>query len=527
MDGKRAAEWQAPDNLPPRHAGPAGLRIGAYSERGVTGDFFDGDIAMPAIYTRALAADEIAARLAKRGLEAPDLGDPALAAFWPLDEERGSSVADASGNRRDGQIVNLGTWMIGGPSFDGGSVGRYATGYDPRTDPNRGHGLRLASDDLYDCGWEATEVFRVPKNAKSGIYAAWFGFVLEGVPHQYPVTFVVTKAKGAPKAPLALMCSSTTWRTYGGTPFAKNVPDETRNWSTGGQTNDPANPPAYCFYRDHAHGEPTYKLGLRMPWPVAGPGVRYSAPGVGYSHLMRGERFTHTWLEKQGYDFDVITNLDLHRDPGLLDGYKALIINGHDEYWSAKMYDGLDRYLKNGGATAVLSGNTMFWRISVDDELGTIECRKYGPNIGGRALGSVGEIYHSADGKRGSLMRNCGHPPWRNIGLECSGWWGGANNGVYTVTAPKHFLFQNRSVSVSLIALFLEGQRAGIAGRAAMRETFVSPPTRRSPGRSRRARFFPTNRTASKRWPASNATTRECSIISPALASRKQERWWT
>jgi hypothetical protein len=157
---------------------------------------------------------------------------------------------------------------------------------------------------------------------------------------------------------------------------------------------------------------------------------------------MRGERFTHTWQEKQGYDFDVITNLDLHRDPGLLDGYKALIINGHDEYWSSKMYDGLDRYLKNGGATAVLSGNTMFWRISVDDELGTIECRKYGPNIGGRALASVGEIYHSADGKRGSLMRNCGHPPWRNIGLECSGWWGGANNGVYTVTAPKHFLFQ-------------------------------------------------------------------------------------
>jgi hypothetical protein len=139
------------------------------------------------------------------------------------------------GDRRDGQIVNLGTWMIGGPSFDGGSVGRYATGYDPRTDPNREQGLRLASDDLYDCGWEATEVFRVPKNAKSGIYAAWFGFVLEGVPHQYPVTFVVTKAKGAPKAPLALMCSSTTWRTYGGTPFAKNVRTKPATGSPAGR----------------------------------------------------------------------------------------------------------------------------------------------------------------------------------------------------------------------------------------------------------------------------------------------------
>ena len=442
VDGKRAAEWQASEALSPRKAGPSGLRIGAYSERGVTGRFFDGDLAMPAIYTRALSGKEIAARLAKRGLEAPNLNDRALAAFWPLDEERGRYVADASGNRRNGEIVNLGTWMIGGPSFDGRSVGRYESSYNPQIDPKRGHGLRLASDDLYDCGWEATEVFRVPQNARSGLYAAWFQFELEGKPHRYPVTFVVNKAKTAAKAPLVLMCSTTTWRAYSGTPFAKNVLDEIRNWPTGGQPNDPSNPPAYCFYRDHAHGQPTYKLGMRMPWPVAGPDVQYSAPGVGYSHLMRGERFTHVWLEKQGYDYDVITNLDLHRDPDLLDGYGALIINGHDEYWSSAMYDGLDRYLQRGGAAAVLSGNTMFWRISVNDELGTIECRKFGPNIGGRALASVGEIYHSADGKRGSLMRNCGLPPWKNIGLECSGWWGGANNGYYSVKAPEHFLFQ-------------------------------------------------------------------------------------
>ena len=443
VDGKRAAQWQASQTLAPRKAGSSGLRIGAYGERGIIGHFFDGDIAMPAIYTRALSVEEIAVRFSKRGLKAPELNDPALAAFWPLDEERGRQVADESGNLRDGEIVNLGTWMIGGPSFDGRSVGRYDRSYDPQTDHNRGHGLRLSSDDLYDCGWKATEEFRVPEKSMSGLYAAWFQFELKGKQHRYPVTFVVNKSKAAAKAPLALMCSTTTWRAYSGTPFAKNVPHEIRNWPTGGQPNDPSNPSAYCFYRDHQHGQPTYKLGMRIPWPVAGPDVQYSAPGVGYSHLMRGERFTHVWLEKQGYDFDVITNLDLHRDPQLLDGYRALIINGHDEYWSAAMYDGLDRYLQQGGATAVLSGNTMFWRISVNDELGTIECRKFGPNIGGRTLASVGEIYHSIDGKRGSLMRNCGYPPWKNIGLECSGWWGGANNGYYSVIVPEHFLFQN------------------------------------------------------------------------------------
>ena len=171
--------------------------------------------------------------------------------------------------------------MIGGPSFDGGSIGRYDTNYDPGADSDRGHGLRLASDDLYDCGWKAAETFHVPKNAKTGIYAAWFNFELEGKPHRYPVTFVVNKARDAPRAPLLLMCSSTTWRAYSGTPFARNVPDENRNWPTGGQVNDAANPPVYCFYRDHAHGQPTYKLGLHIPWPVAGPDVRYSQSGVG------------------------------------------------------------------------------------------------------------------------------------------------------------------------------------------------------------------------------------------------------
>ena len=439
VDGKSVATWSKPHGSKPRSAGTAALRIGAYGSEGTIEQFFDGDIAMPTIYRESLSTEAIAERANSKGLTAPD--EESLLAYWPLNEERGNQVMDATGNGFNGEIVNLGTWMIGGPSFDGTRVGRYDQSYDPRKDPNRGHALRLASDDLYDCEWEASHEWSVPGSAPSGIYAAWFDFEREGKTFQYPVTFVVNKAKEADKAPIALMCATTTWRAYSGTPFARNVPRENRFWTTSGAANDPANPPAYNFYRDHAAGQPTYQMGLHLPWPAAGPEVLYSPPETGYSHLARGERFTHVWLEKQGYDFDVITNLDLHRDPNLLKGYRTLIINGHDEYWSREMYDGLSRYLENGGSAVVLSGNTMFWRISVNDELGTIECRKYGPNIGGRQFANVGEIYHSADGKRGSLTRNCGMPPAKAIGLECSGWWSGSNNGVYTTTDPNHFLF--------------------------------------------------------------------------------------
>ena len=438
LNGKPSGKWKAPNSLPPRKAGPAPLRIGAYGQKGKASSFLDGDIAYPAIYSRALEPDEIIARYRAAGLK--NFRDEGLIARWPLNEEKGRFIRDTSGNGFNGEIINLGTWMIGGPSFDGSRISRYAD-YDPRKDPERGHGLRLASDDLYDCGWEVNHEYSVPKNAKSGIHAAWFEFELNGISHRYPVTFIVNKAAKAKKAPLAVLCSTSTWRAYSGSYFARNVPLDDRFWPTGGQTNDPSNPTGYNMYRDHRSGQPAYQVGLRMPWPVAGPDIRYSKGDVDYSHLMRGERFTHVWLEKQGYDFDVYTSLDLHRDPDLLNGYKAFIINGHDEYWSKEMYEGVDRYLGKGGSVAVLSGNTMFWRITYDEELGIMECRKYGPGIGGRKFAKVGEIWHSFDVQRGSLMRNCGLPSWKIIGLDCSGWWGGANNGIYTPTQTSHFLF--------------------------------------------------------------------------------------
>ena len=89
---------------------------------------------------------------------------------------------------------------------------------------------------------------------------------------------------------------------------------------------------------------------MKLPWPCAGPDVFFSDPEqVNYSHLMRGERFTHNWLDETGYEYDVATDHDLHSNPKILDKYKVLIINGHSEYWSIEAYEGVDRFLRNGG----------------------------------------------------------------------------------------------------------------------------------------------------------------------------------
>ncbi len=96
-----------------------------------------------------------------------------------------------------------------------------------------------------------------------------------------------------------------------------------------------------------------------------------------------------------------------------------------------------------GGAAVVLSGNTMCWRTSFNADGTVMECRKHGESIGGRSGARIGELYHSHDGRRGGLMRECGYPAWKNIGLECVGWAGTTPDqfGIYQTVAPDHFLF--------------------------------------------------------------------------------------
>ena len=465
IDGTLAGEFPYRGVVRP---GDTAMRIGAYGSDGQSGNFYNGDIAMVAVHDRALHSDQIKSRVADRGLTIPK-GNHVLAC-WPFAEERGTRVADAGVDGRHGQIVNRGTWMIGGPSFDAAKVGRHDTSYDPTKDPERGHGLRLASDELYDARWEVTHKFRIPKDAKSGIYAGRFDFEIEGQPKRYFATFIVRPPLGNPtrergndadantsvahaagyqnpafvsnstsKAPLLVLVSSNTWLAYNSAPFPVNHGAELTQMGTGGLATSHPDAPAYSCYRDHRFGQPTYKIGMKLPWPAAGPNKTYI--NQSYSHLMRGERFLHLWLDHNGYDYDVMTDRDLDRNPEILSGYQAVVINGHSEYWSARAYDGIDRYLKTGGDAIVLSGNTMFWRVTYDEDDEFMECRKFGTGIGGRKLAQVGELYHSHDFRRGSLMRFCGYPAWKVVGLTCIGW-GGAFK-PYQVEQPDHFLFQH------------------------------------------------------------------------------------
>jgi N,N-dimethylformamidase len=437
VNAHEAGAW---DFAGPLRAGPHPLRLGAMAQTGIAQHFLDGDLAMPVIYGRALSAVEIRTRFDQRGLEPAKSAN--VLACWPLVEERGERVADVSGAGRHGRIINHGTWMIGGPSFNA-DVPRFGN-YEPKTDATRGHGLRLASDDLYDCRWSVTHRWKAPLDARSGIYVARMHFDYEGKPREYHCTFIVRRAPRRKKAPILLLMSTNTWRAYSGTPFAITPVARLQVWGTGGIESNARGLPAYNFYRDHASRQGTYYQGIRMPWPSAGPYVLYGGP-TKYSHLMRADRFSQIWLEEQGYNYDTVSDWDLHRDPELLRDYKALMIVGHNEYWSLPMMRHTDDYLRRGGNLIVLSGNAVFWRVSFNDDGSVMECRK--TDAAGVRVPPTrrGEAWHSHDGLRGGMLRECGSPPTDLIGLDFLGYnspAAPAQFGPYLVEEPAHFLFK-------------------------------------------------------------------------------------
>ena len=442
IDGAAAGRWPMAGPVLP---GPAPLRLGAAGGAHGADSFADVDLAMPVIYERALSAAEIGARAAQQALRLP--ADPSVRACWPLREGRGEHVADTSGHQRDGRLVNHGTWMIRGPAF----VDNAARDDDPFSRAGHIQGLRLASDDLYDCRWTANHSLVLPADTRPGLHVVRLRFEWEGQEAIYDITFLVKRPADARPAPVLVLCAMSSWLAYAATPFARNqVGDAVWPRRSTGLANSHPEAPAFCSYTRHAAGQPSYLTGLRMPWPNASPAALYDPADSGFAQWTRLERRLHAWLEREGYEFDLLADLDVHADPQLLASYRTVVVNGHSEYWSIPVVDAFDAMLCRGGQALVLSGNTMYLRVSFDAEMGVMEQRKNegrGADPASAELrppaGPYGEAFHSQDWARGGQLRAVGRSAASIIGLETAGWgFADAEDfGVYHVAEPAHPLF--------------------------------------------------------------------------------------
>ena len=397
------------------------VRVGAYGSSGAAAEFFNGQIDSPAIYDRVLTSAEIQQRFTERA--AYTAANPGVlagaVAQWNFGELDGTTLADATGNGHDLTLFNHGTRGVPGPS--------------PRPGPTDSHSIRFSEEDLFDLDWPSPYSFVIPPSWESGMY-----FVQVGS-RKLPL---IVKPDPSARRRIAVLAATNTWHAY--------------NAWTGNN-----------LYSTHVGGPIAYYVNMRQP----NPGVCFSCtPGGGYQHLVDSERYLYKWLDDNGYPFDLYSDLDLHRDPGLLEPYKVLFLNGHSEYWSHEMVDHVEAFQARGGSIVNLSGNTMWSLVTYNDDFTVMEGRKH-PHSAGAI--PADERWHSqAGGVLGGTLRCIGRPEHAVIGTGYGILTSSPNFGWARVLEPQHWAFAGTGVAQHSVF----GERAPNGGRMFGHESDVVLP---------------------------------------------------
>ncbi len=92
------------------------------------------------------------------------------------------------------------------------------------------------------------------------------------------------------------------------------------------------------------------------------------------NHLAAAEWRLLAWLEREGYEYDIVTGYDLHKNPDLLKNYAAIILSTHSEYWTRKMYEGLlQQHEQHRLWVLNISGNSIYREIDFFED-GSTRC---------------------------------------------------------------------------------------------------------------------------------------------------------
>lgn len=331
------------------------------------------------------------------------LGIRGLEGFWDFSTDmEGAGFEDLSAHKRHGLLKNLPTRAVRGFRW---------TGEEHRWRHRRHHysAIHFCEFDIYDCEWEVDFSYTIPSSLKSGIYAVR---LTKGDEIDYIVFFVAPEI-GKPTAKIAFLASTATYLAYANdTNIILMAP------IVGG---DDAVRPEETMLTQHP------EFGLSMYHnQVDGFGIHFSSylrptvnirPDSRAWGLTADGDITH-WLEKHGYDYDVITDEQLHKDGGtLLEDYDVVITGTHPEYFSQAMRDGIETFTKTGGRLMYMGGNGFYWKIAYSEAWpSAIELRR--AEDGTRAwLSQPGEYYHQFDGDLGGLWQRQELAPNKLVGV--------------------------------------------------------------------------------------------------------------
>ncbi len=218
----------------------------------------------------------------------------------------------------------------------------------------------------HGCGWPAASELTVDGGWRSGYYEVVLSIDVDGKTRRSHAFFVVRPQPGPGQQPILLALGTNTWHAYndfGG-----------RNLYTGARQVSLQRPmaPGYLHKPDGAGQRVTsmHPPDRQSASHYAFLVLNHLSPYGGSAGWPNWELPFVRWAEREGYEFDVVTNADLEDHPELLgpsSPCRLYLSIGHDEYWSAGMRDTVEGFIGRGGNAAFLSGNTAFWQVRHED----------------------------------------------------------------------------------------------------------------------------------------------------------------
>ncbi len=373
---------------------------------------YNGKIDRSGVIGRVLKASELEAIAAG---DRPPAAD--VLAYWDTslgytDRGIGHTVLDTGPHRLHAEGVNC------------PARGQTGWNWNGRNDcfrlaPEEYGGIEFHDDALTDCDWEPSCRYTIPEQLPSGVYALKVT-ANEGDGEEH-IPFVVRAKR--PRAPICLLLPTASYLAYANgqlcfeaaagqaitavTPILQPIDVEIyRNGPEFGRST----------YDHHADGSGVCYSSYRRP--IFNMRPKYRMPGIACPWQFPADLSIVAWLEHMGYDYEVLTDEDLHRDgAAAIRPYRVVMNGSHCEYYSERMLNAIEDYLSGGGRLTYLSGNGYYWVVGFREQQPWImEVRKL--EAGSRAWQArAGEHYLASTGERSGLWRHRNRAPQKLVGV--------------------------------------------------------------------------------------------------------------
>jgi N,N-dimethylformamidase len=364
-------------------------------------------------------------------------------------------------------VVDVGRHKLDARGYNRPVRGQTGWNWDGFTDcfrlaPNEFGGIEFHADALTDCNWKPTKVVTLPRGLKSGCYAMR---LRSGDGRSFKEEHIVFFVRPqTPRARIAFLFPTLTYLALANERLSFDHPE--REAVTG----QPAvfsdidlemytrGDFGLSTYDMHADGNGVCYSSYHRPIMNMRP--RYRMPSLDVATGLAADLSLIAWLEQSGFDYEVLTDEDLHRDgPAALTPYACVISGARPEYYTERMLDATEDYVAAGGRYIYAGGNGFHATAGIrDDEPWIMECRRrddgYKPWIARH-----GEHYMATDGMRGGPWKVLGRSTQKLVGIGLSSQGGGRSEPYRRMPDSYHR-------TVSWITKGVEGEIIGDFGLA-------------------------------------------------------------